>query len=137
MNAIAQTAALAALHDTGYLHDSIGLNRDGMKKLADALSAMGVPAIPSVGNFICANVGRTAPQVYQELLGLGVIVRPVDNYGLVNYLRITIGLPEENERFIGALGQVLGLNKSDSLSGNMILQNKVLHNDILFDKTSA
>jgi histidinol-phosphate aminotransferase len=63
--------------------------------------------IDSVGNFICVDTGRPAEEVYQALLRRGVIVRPVANYGLPNHLRITIGLPEENECLIGALREVL------------------------------
>ncbi|MCK5724118.1 MAG: aminotransferase class I/II-fold pyridoxal phosphate-dependent enzyme, partial [Gammaproteobacteria bacterium] len=59
------------------------------------------------GNFICVNVGENAMKVYDDLLYEGVIVRPVANYEMPEYLRITIGTKEENDRFITALKKVL------------------------------
>ena len=58
-------------------------------------------------NFVCVDFGRPAAPVYEALLRAGVIVRPVANYGMPNHLRITIGRPEENLRFITALKQVM------------------------------
>jgi len=54
------------------------------------------------------DTGRPAAPLYDALLKEGVIVRPVANYGMPNHLRVTVGLPEENDRFIAALGKVLG-----------------------------
>jgi histidinol-phosphate aminotransferase len=56
---------------------------------------------------LCVDVGRPGAQVYQALLQEGVIVRPVDNYGLPNFLRVTVGLEAENARFLEALKTVL------------------------------
>ncbi|MCP4127571.1 MAG: aminotransferase class I/II-fold pyridoxal phosphate-dependent enzyme, partial [Gammaproteobacteria bacterium] len=69
---------------------------------------MGLEFIPSVGNFITVDVGRSGPEVDQELLREGCIVRPVANYGLPNHLRVSIGLPEENARLLAAMQKVLG-----------------------------
>jgi histidinol-phosphate aminotransferase len=63
--------------------------------------------IPSKGNFICVDLGQVAAPVFQGLLREGVIVRPVANYGMPNHLRITVGLPAENSRFLEALAKVL------------------------------
>jgi len=68
---------------------------------------MGLEWIPSVGNFITVDLGRPSAAVNQALLQLGVITRPVANYGMPNHLRISIGLPEQNARCIDALKQVL------------------------------
>jgi histidinol-phosphate aminotransferase len=68
---------------------------------------MGLDYIPSVGNFICVDVGKDAANVYDALLHEGVIVRPIANYGMPSFLRVTVGLPEENERFLQALKKVL------------------------------
>ena len=68
---------------------------------------MGLNFIPSAGNFVCVDFDRPAAPVYEGLLRAGVIVRPVANYGMPNHLRITIGRPEENLRFITALKQVM------------------------------
>lgn len=67
---------------------------------------LGLDYIPSVGNFICVKVGEAA-NIYELLLRQGVIVRPVANYGMPEYLRITIGTAQENERCVAALQKVM------------------------------
>jgi len=106
VNALAQAAALAALADTGYVDESRALNRTGMRELEDGMRALGLAFIPSHGNFLLIRVGD-ADRVYQRLLEQGVIVRPVANYGLPEFLRVTVGLPAENRRFLGALQSAL------------------------------
>ena len=78
-----------------------------MKQLVTAFEYLGIEFIPSVGNFISAKMPRSGKAVFDSLLREGVIVRPVDNYGMPDYLRITIGTEEENNRFITALNKVL------------------------------
>ena len=106
VNALAQAAALAALADAAYVDASRALNRAGLAQLAAGFAALGVEFLPSHGNFVLAKVGN-AEQVYQRLLAQGVIVRPVANYGLPEWLRISVGLPDENDRFLGILGSIL------------------------------
>ena len=69
---------------------------------------MNLDWIPSVGNFISVDLKQIAAPIDKRLLEQGVITRPVANYGLPNHLRITIGLPEQNDRCINALQLVLG-----------------------------
>jgi len=107
VNALAQAAAVAALGDADYIEASRALNRDGLAQLYAGLDALAVPYVPSHGNFVLAKVGD-AVAVNAALLRQGVIVRPVANYGLPEWLRITVGLPAENERFLTALGVALG-----------------------------
>jgi len=110
VNSLALSAAAAALEDIDHLQQSISMNQAGMKQLTTAFDDMNLQYIPSVGNFICVDMESTAHtgmEIYNKLLHQGVIVRPVDNYGLPNHLRITIGLEEENEKFIQALESVL------------------------------
>ncbi len=107
VNSVAQAAALAALADADYLARSAAENRAGLRALCAALDAMGVGYVRSHGNFLLVHVGDAA-QVYERLLRQGVIVRPVANYGLPQHLRVTVGLPAENERFIAALRSALG-----------------------------
>lgn len=107
VNASAQAAAVAALSDHEHVERSIALNREGMKQLTAAFEQMGLAYIPSVGNFVCVDVARSAAPVYELLLRQGVIVRPVGGYGLPNHLRITIGTQAQNERFIAALERAL------------------------------
>ena len=102
MNSLALVAAEAALADEAHLNKSIRLNAKGMQQLIVAFNALGLEYIPSVGNFICVKVGNGA-DIYEALLHEGVIVRPIANYEMPEYLRITIGTDEENARFISAL----------------------------------
>jgi len=106
VNTVAQAAAVAALADDDFLARSFELNLRGMAQLTGAFEALGLEYVPSVGNFVLVRVGPAA-RVYQELLKRGVIVRPVANYGLPEWLRVTIGLPEENATFLRALPEAL------------------------------
>jgi histidinol-phosphate aminotransferase len=107
VNSLALAAACAALQDAEYLAESRRLNESGMQQLEAGFRELGLSWIPSKGNFICVDLGRVAAPVFQGLLREGVIVRPVANYGMPNHLRITIGLPAENSRFLEALTKVL------------------------------
>lgn len=107
VNSLALKAAEVALTDVEYLEQGISLNSKGMQQLISAFEQMNLGYIPSVGNFICVEVGNNAMKVYDDLLYEGVIVRPVANYEMPQYLRITIGTEKENERFIKALKKVL------------------------------
>ena len=106
VNSLAQVAALAALGDTGYVEESRRLNFEGMRQLEDGLRRLGRTWTPSFGNFLLVHVGDAA-SVYQKLLRDGVIVRPVANYALPQHLRVTVGLPHENARFLSALERAL------------------------------
>ena len=106
-NALAQVAAVAALNDPDYVQRSVELNDAGLRQLSEGFDRLGLSYIPSVGNFISVDVGRSAADVDLALLKLGVITRPVENYGLKGHLRVSVGLPEENARCLTALEQVL------------------------------
>ena len=107
VNSLALAAATAALDDLEHLERSRTLNRAGMQQLQDACRQWGLSWLPSVGNFLCVDMGRSGQEVFLELLKRGVIARPVDNYGLPRFLRISIGSQAENARLIEALGAVL------------------------------
>ncbi|MEH6501542.1 MAG: histidinol-phosphate transaminase [Pseudoalteromonas distincta] len=107
VNSLAQAAALATLEDDAYLAESRRVNREGMAQLEAGFTSLGLSWIFSRGNFIAVDLGREAAPVFQGLLRQGVIVRPVANYGMPNHLRVSIGLPAENQRFLDVLGQVL------------------------------
>jgi len=106
VNSIAQAAALAALDDHAHLEMSRRVNADGMRQLVQGFEQLGLDYIPSVGNFVCVEVGD-AGRVYEQLLRAGVIVRPVANYGMPRHLRVTVGLVNENQRFLDALKNIL------------------------------
>jgi histidinol-phosphate aminotransferase len=78
-----------------------------MAQLRQGLDQLGVGYIPSGGNFLAIDLGRPARATYEALLRHGVIVRPIAGYGMPNHLRITVGLHEENARFLDALARVL------------------------------
>jgi len=85
----------------------VRLNRRERARLAGELQSLGLDVIPSEANFLLAGVRRDGNALYQELLRRGVIVRPVGNYGYPRHLRITVGLPEENDRLLAALREAL------------------------------
>ncbi len=107
VDSFAQAAAIAALADQDYLRRSVALNNAGMTRLLEGIGQLGLDYTPSAGNFLTIDLGRDAAPVDEALLRLGVVTRPIANYGLPNHLRVSIGLPEEIERFLGALEQVL------------------------------
>jgi len=107
VNSFAQAAAVAALDDKAHLQHSVRVNQQGMRQLVNGFQALNLEFIPSVGNFVSVDVGRDPAKVYEALLHEGIIVRPVDNYGLPGYLRISIGLAEENKRCLDAMARVL------------------------------
>ncbi|MCU0804644.1 MAG: histidinol-phosphate transaminase [Burkholderiales bacterium] len=112
VNNLALAAAIAALDDAPFMARSYELNRAGMKQLTDGFARLGLAWIPSHGNFVSVEIPRgggnsRAGAVYQSLLRQGVIVRPVAGYAMPDHLRVTVGLPEENERFLVALAKAL------------------------------
>ncbi len=102
VNSLALAAATAGLDDTEFVRRSFELNQAGMRRVTRGLAELGLSYIPSFGNFVCFKV-RDAGGVFQRLLERGVIVRPVASYGMPDYLRVTIGLESENERFLESL----------------------------------
>lgn len=103
VNSVALAAAEAALEDQTFVEESLRINREGLQQLTGGLESLDLSYIPSIGNFITFHVGPNAATVYDDMLNLGVVVRPVANYGMPEYLRVTVGLPRENERFLSAL----------------------------------
>ncbi|MFV1997317.1 MAG: histidinol-phosphate transaminase [Acidiferrobacterales bacterium] len=107
VNSLAMVAAESALADDDHITKSRQLNRDGLVQLQTAFERMGLDYIPSAGNFVSVDIGRSGAEVYEQLLQRGVIVRPVANYEMPNHLRVTVGTNEENTRFIASLSEVL------------------------------
>lgn len=107
VNSLALRAAVAALADQDFVSRSRTLNSIGMKQITEGVQAMGLSVIPSRGNFLCVHLKQAGLPVYDALLRQGVIVRPVTNYGMPDYLRVTIGTHGQNERFLSALKAVL------------------------------
>ncbi|MBU2789969.1 histidinol-phosphate transaminase [Acidithiobacillus caldus] len=107
VNSLAQVAALAALGDHEHLAATRDNNRAGLRALQRGLLALGLTTLPAAGNFITFFAPGGGRQVYEALLRRGVIVRPLEPYGLSEYLRVSVGTPEENQRFLQSLGEVL------------------------------
>lgn len=106
LNSIAQAAAVAALDDEAFLERSYALNQAGMIQITKALTELGLDYIPSFGNFVSFKIAN-AGKVYQQLLAKGVIVRPIANYEMPEYLRVSIGLFSENARFLEVLAEIV------------------------------
>lgn len=106
VNSLALAAAAAALGDDAFLANAKSVNDAGMAQLLAGCERLGLAWIPSFGNFVCIEVGD-AGRVFQSLLRKGVIVRPVANYDLPTFLRVSIGLPEQNARFLAVLAEIL------------------------------
>ena len=107
VNSLALAAAEAAIADQEFVMTSRAMNRNGMTQLVEGISALDLGHIPSAGNFVCVDCGGPAADLYQALLHKGVIVRPILEYGLPDHLRVSVGLPEENVRFLNALADVV------------------------------
>ena len=104
----AQEAAVASLGDTAEIDTRRRLNTEGLVELDTALRRHGLrTAAPSVANFVFAEVGDDARPLFDELLRLGVIVRPAGGFGAPGAIRVSVGTPEENALFAEALGTVL------------------------------
>jgi histidinol-phosphate aminotransferase len=107
INSLAQMAAVAALRDSDHIENSRKANALGLTQWRSALAQRGLGFIPSVGNFVSVNLNRVAMPVYQHMLRQGVIVRPIVNYGLPDFLRITVGRETDNARALAALDRAM------------------------------
>ncbi|MGA2542164.1 MAG: histidinol-phosphate transaminase [Verrucomicrobiota bacterium] len=106
VNSMAQAAGLAALDDEAHMQKTRQNNAEGLKFFENSLREMGVEFVPSSANFILVRVGD-GRRVFSELQGRGIIVRPMEIYGLPEWLRISIGLPRQNQRCLKALQKIL------------------------------
>lgn len=104
---LAQAAATAALDDKKFLLKTRKLILQGKNYLYGCLTGLGIAYVPSVANFILIDCGRDGMDVFRDMLKYGVIVRDMKQYGLKNFIRVTIGTKKENERFVKALKKVL------------------------------
>jgi histidinol-phosphate aminotransferase len=107
VNQPAQEAGLAALGDVAHLHRVRERNASQRDELAFALRALGLQVYPSRANFLLVRFGANAARLGAALLERGIVLRPLAAYGLKEHLRVTVGRPEENERLIAALKELL------------------------------
>ncbi len=107
VNILAQLAAAAALDDNKFLLKTRKLILEGKGYLYERLTRLGIAYVPTVTNFILIDCGRDSMDVFRDMLKYGVIVRDMKQYGLKNFIRVTIGTKKENERFVKVLKKVL------------------------------
>jgi len=105
-NSMALAAALAALDDDEFVANSRRNNAQGLRQLQAGCTQRGLYWIPSAGNFLTVRFGAQSQSIYQQLLQRGVIVRPVGNYGLSEFLRISVGTPAQIEQLFAALDAI-------------------------------
>lgn len=106
-NSLAQVAAVAALDDTDFLQKTIAVIHNGLDFLYSELNRRGITTFDTQANFFLFDMARDAKQVFELMLHQGVIVRAMTAYGYPEYIRINVGLPEENRRFLKALDAVM------------------------------
>jgi histidinol-phosphate aminotransferase len=106
INSVAQAGALAALDDEEHVRQTRSNNAAGLKFFSEAFRRLALEFIPSSANFILVRVGD-GQRVFEELQKLGVIVRPMGGYQLGEWIRISIGTPEQNQRCLESLTKVL------------------------------
>ena len=107
VNSLAQAAGVAALRDEEFLTRSVEMNRIGRQYFHREFDRLGLEHAESHTNFVLVKIGPAALDVVEGLLRRGIIVRPMVAYELPEYLRISIGTPEQNGRLIDALEELL------------------------------
>ena len=107
VSSVSLAAAQAALADSAYLDSSVAYNKQGVMQLGEGFQSLGVTYIDSAANFVTFEAPYDAAVLNQDLLAKGVIVRPLANYQMADYLRVSIGLEDENRFFLKALAELL------------------------------
>jgi histidinol-phosphate aminotransferase len=114
---LAQVAALAALDDSKHVTRSRVENSREIRFLSAELTRRGVRFVPSVANFLLLRSGMRGEELYQRLLRLGVIVRPMESYGYHDAIRVSVGTRVENQRFLDALDRSLSRGEAEDGAG--------------------
>jgi len=107
VNRLAQLAAAASLSDAGHVEKSIKNNSEGKAYLYKELEKLGVSFVKTEANFVFINLNNDADAAFMELMRRGVIVRPLASFGMPGSIRVTIGTPEQNKKFVNALSEVI------------------------------
>lgn len=116
VNQAAMEAAYVALDDEKFLANTLEMNSIGLQQMRTGLEALNLFALPSFCNFITFDCGMNSVPVYQELLTHGIIARPLTPYGLANFLRVSIGQPDHNSRFLEKLALILSKNRDKQIT---------------------
>ena len=107
VNRIGQIAALAALDDDGFVARSNKNNAEGKEYLYSEFSKMGLKFLKTQANFVFVDLQRDSEKIFVELMSRGIIIRPLSSFGLPKAIRVTVGTPSQNKKFIQALKKVL------------------------------
>jgi histidinol-phosphate aminotransferase len=107
VNSLAQAAGIASIGDQEHVRRSRELNSNGKRYFYAEFDRLGLPYAPSEANFVWVDLKRNSVEVFKELLKRGVIIRTGDIFGTPTFARVSVGLPEENERFVQALEEIL------------------------------
>ena len=107
VNSLAQAAATAALDDVEFRSNTLKIVGEGLSYLYNQLEVMGLDYIPTHTNYFLIKVPNGGKKIYELMLREGVIIRSMESYGLEDYIRLSVGLPEENKRFITALKKIM------------------------------
>jgi len=107
VNRLGQIAAAASLSDAGFVEKSKKNNSEGKAYLYKELEKLGVSFTKTEANFIFINLNDDADMAFMELMRRGVIVRPLTSFGMPGSIRVTIGTPEQNKKFMNALSEVI------------------------------
>jgi histidinol-phosphate aminotransferase len=107
MNTLALKGGEAALNDAEFLQETLKATWEGLDFLYGQLERLGLHFIPSQTNFVLVKIGEDSDKIYEQLMKKGIITRSMNSFGLQGYLRVSVGLPEENKAFVNALYQVL------------------------------
>jgi histidinol-phosphate aminotransferase len=118
---LAQQGAIAAIDDVDFLNQTKTLIRQGLDFLYQSLDSLSIKYFPSETNFFLIDVGTRADNVFKRLLQKGVIVRSMTSYGYPEYIRINVGLEQENQKFIESLKQVLADLKNQDMPSDLII----------------
>jgi len=103
VNQMALAAAEAAIHDDEFIQLSLKTNNAGMQQMREGFDRLKIDYLPSICNFLTFDCKEDGLKLYNYLLDKGIIVRPLHAYKMNNFLRVTIGLPEQNSRFLAAV----------------------------------
>ncbi|MBI2881467.1 MAG: histidinol-phosphate transaminase [Candidatus Tectomicrobia bacterium] len=103
----ALAAAQAALEDEAFRRQSVRVVHEGKRRLYEGLGRLGVEYVPTEANFVLIHLGPQAPRMARDLMARGIIVRPCASFGWKEHVRVTVGSPGQNEKFLAALAAVL------------------------------
>ncbi len=106
VNSLAQAGALASLEDYEHVRRCLEVNTAGREYLYKSLDELGLEYVQTEANFILVKVGKSR-EIFNKLLPMGVIVRPLDGYELPEHIRLGIGMQDENEKFVEAIKKLI------------------------------